>query len=114
MIDWQIHNSITLVVSREDTDEIMWLERESPAHKILCDYVRSPNFLGQLKQTAHGQHTGMLEVLHSLLLTYVSKRINYDPSAYNGRIQLAILDHNENVNREPKKGIFILIIQTYQ
>ena len=53
---------------------------------------------------ADGQHTGELESLHNLLLSYASKRIDYEPDSYNARIQLALEDHNENCKRKPKLG----------
>ena len=36
-------------VCREQRKEIDWLERGSPAHKVLMDHIRSSNFKEQLK-----------------------------------------------------------------
>ena len=49
-------------------------------------------------------HTGALESLHSVMLKYAPKRLDFDPASYNGRIQLAILDFNENIHRERQRG----------
>ena len=84
--------------------DVAWLTPGSEAHKILVEHLHSPNFLSQVEMAAHGQHTGVLEVLHSLFLTYASKRIDYDPPSYEGRIKLAIIDHNENCQRKVKLG----------
>ena len=89
---------------RDISDQIQWLERDSPAHRVLCEHIRSENFLSQLRLAAHGQHTGKLEVLHSMMLAYAPKRIDFEPSAYNGRIKISVLDHNENVQRPIKTG----------
>ncbi|KAK7157007.1 hypothetical protein R3I94_006918 [Phoxinus phoxinus] len=45
------------------------------------------------------KHTGKLEVFHSLLLKYCPKRIHFHYTSMLARTQLAVLDHNENVNR---------------
>ena len=84
---------------REEHELLPYLLPGSEAHEVLVEHLHSETFLRQLRLAAHGLHTGQLEVLHSMLLTYVSKRIDYDPAAYRGRIQLAILDHNENCER---------------
>ena len=57
---------------------------------------------------ADSQHTGELVSLHSLLLSYARKRIDYKADSYNARIQLAleeqvkvhpvILAHKQNDN----------------
>ena len=93
-----------LVFCREESREVTFLSAGDPAHKVLVEHVGSKAFLDQLKLCTHGVHTGRLEVLHSMMLAYVSKRINYDPPSYNARIQLAILDHNENCSRKPLYG----------
>lgn len=81
-----------------------------PAHEVLVDYLSSPNFVSQLKQAAFGTHTSSLESLHSLMLSYASKRIDFDPNSYKGRISLAILDHNENIQRPSKTGKLSMFI----
>lgn len=98
-------NKIILGCSyRGEHDDISFLEAGDGAHTVLTEHLHSNNFLKQLELCAHGQHTGRLEVLHSLILSYVSKRVDYDPPAYQGRVQLAILDHNENCQRPPILG----------
>jgi hypothetical protein len=53
----------------------------------------------------HGMHTGSLENLHSLILAYAPKRLDFDPPGYLSRVQLAIIDHNRNVGRATIKGM---------
>lgn len=69
---------------------------------MLTKHLHDTNFVTQLELASHGEHTGRLEVLHSMMLAYVPKRIDFDPPSYEGRIQLAFLDHNENVGRPVK------------
>lgn len=79
---------------------VPWLSPGDDAHQVLTEHLHSSRFLSQLELAAHGQHTGGLEVLHSLFLAYAPKRINFNPPSYEGKIQLAIIDHNENCQRE--------------
>lgn len=95
-----------IIYFSKEHEQIPWLTAGGPAHKVLIEHLHTPQFLSQLEQAAHGRHTGTLEVLHSLILAYASKRIDYDPPAYNGRIQLAIIDHNENCARPLKYGMY--------
>ena len=53
-----------------------------------------------MEQLAKPYHTGSVEVFHSLLLAYAPKRQEFDLNTMNARVQLAILDHNNNVGRE--------------
>lgn len=81
-----------------------WLCPGDEAHKVLVAYLTNKNFISQLKQVAHGTHTGSLESLHSLMLAYASKRIDFDPESYEARVALSIMDHNENVGRKQVTG----------
>ena len=63
--------------------------------KYLMSALRLPN---------HGMHTGNLENLHSLILAYAPKRLDFDPPGYRARVQLAIIDHNRNVGRATEIG----------
>ena len=61
----------------------------------------------------HGQHTGIIEVFHSLILAYAPKRINYEPDTYTARIRLAVQDHNENVQRPVKRGDYFNVLEKW-
>ena len=41
------------------------------AHQVLVEHLHTKAFLEQVKFMVHGTHTGMLEVLHSAMLTGV-------------------------------------------
>lgn len=88
----------------EERRTVQWLKAGDPAHQVLIEYLTSKNFLDQIAQAAHSSHTGTLESLHALMLAYAPKRLDFDPRSYEGRIKLAIMDHNENVQRGVKLG----------
>lgn len=94
----------TIRFCRNEERQVQFLQAGDPAHKVLVEHLRSKAFMDQLSLCTHGVHTGRLEVLHSMFLAYVSKRVDYDPSSYNARIQLAVMDHNENCSRRPVLG----------
>ena len=67
-------------------------------NKLLKDIDKLPEFY----------HTGQLESYHSLMTKYVPKREHFRYNGMVARTQLAILDHNANVNRsqaEVKQGV---------
>ena len=94
-------------ISRKDQKSIKWLEAGSPAHIALEEVVTNNKLLKDICKLTEFHHTGQLESYHSLMTKYVPKREHF---CYNGmvaRTQLAILDHNNNVNRsqaEVKQG----------
>lgn len=94
-------------ISRKDQKSIKWLKAGSPAHVALEEVVTNSKLLKDIGKLTEFHHTGELESYHSLMTKYVPKRQHF---CYNGmvaRTQLAILDHNANVNRsqaEVKKG----------
>lgn len=94
-----------ILFCRQEEREVQFLTAGDPAHQVLVQHINSSVFLEQLNLATHGRHTGQLEVLHSMFLTYVNKRIDYDPPSYSGRIQLALLDHNENCQRKKVLGM---------
>ena len=61
----------------------------------------------------HGQHTGIIEVFHSLILAYAPKRMNYEPDTYTASIMLAVQDHNENVQRPVKRGDYFTVLEKW-
>ena len=82
----------------------MWLTPDSAAHRVLTNALESPRLLKTLRLLNHGQHTGALENLHSLILAYAPKRTDFDPPSYRMRIKLAVIDHNRNVGRQILTG----------
>ena len=51
-------------------------------------------------QLVNPLHTGSLEVFHSLINSYASKRNHFELNVMDARIKLAILDHNCNISRK--------------
>lgn len=84
--------------------KVLWLKAGSEAHNVLCKVLGQPRMLNTLRMLNHGQHTGSLENLHSLILAYAPKRIDFDPSSYRTRVKLAVIDHNTNVQRDILTG----------
>lgn len=83
----------------------------SPAHKVLTDVLGAPRNLKTLRLLNHGQHTGALENLHSLILAYAPKRTDFDPPSYRARVKLAVIDHNCNVGRQILTGTTTIYVQ---
>ena len=50
------------------------------------------------------QHTGALEVFHSLLLKYCPKRQHFSYIGMQARIEFAILDHNTTPTENRQKS----------
>uniref|UniRef100_A0A8C1M8N5 Uncharacterized protein n=1 Tax=Cyprinus carpio TaxID=7962 RepID=A0A8C1M8N5_CYPCA len=67
-----------------------WLKKESPSFRTLSMLVLNPSLLKDLRQM----------VYHSVLLKYCRKNLHFHYSSMAARTQLAVIDHNENVNRE--------------
>jgi ribonuclease HI len=94
-------------LNKKDQKEIVWIENGSPAHVALEEVMTNKKLLKDLAKLTEFHHTGELESYHSLMTKYTPKREHF---CYNGmvaRTQLAVLDHNANVNRtqtEVKKG----------
>ncbi|XP_063060628.1 uncharacterized protein LOC134453809 [Engraulis encrasicolus] len=84
-----------------------WLDKNSPAFLGLQSVVMDKNLQRDLNQMALCKLTGSLEVYHSSMLKYAQKRVHYGYDGMRARTQLAILDHNANVERPQattKKG----------
>ena len=82
----------------------LWLAVGDPAHQVLTTALACRRRLSTLRLLNHGMHTGRLENLHSLILTYAPKRLDFDPAGYRTRVNLAIIDHNSNVDRKVLQG----------
>ncbi|XP_035658144.1 uncharacterized protein LOC118403520 [Branchiostoma floridae] len=92
-------------LDRADTDDIMWLRPGSPPHQALYNIATNKTLLKDLSHLTGFKHTGTVEVFHSMLLKYAPKRQHYFFHGMKGRLQLAVLDHNENVLREQAKTL---------
>ena len=97
-------------ISQKDQKSIKWLEAGSgsPAHVALEEVVTNNKLLKDIGKLKEFHHTGQLESYHSLMTKYVPKREHFRYNGMVARTQLAILDHNTNVNRsqaEVKQGV---------
>ena len=71
-----------------------WLRSGSLVHTTFKNVVCNKNLLRDIKMLIGFQHTGALEVFHSLLLKYCPKRQHFSYIGMQARIEVAILDHN--------------------
>ena len=88
----------------------VWLTKGDPAHNALMKVLTAGRRLQTLRLLNHGMHTGALENLHSLILAYAPKRLDFDPPGYAARVQLAIIDHNRYTARPKAKGSFYVCL----
>ena len=72
----------------------------SPAHEALKAVVLDRNIIKAVEQLNLCCHTGSLEVYHSVLTSYVPKRLHFFYKGMVARTQLAALHHNNNTGRE--------------
>ena len=77
-----------------------WLKEGSPAHEALKQVVVEKRLLNNLDLLSKFNHTGALEVYHSLYNKYMPKRQHFGYKGMVGRSQLAALDHNSGTGRE--------------
>ena len=94
--------------SQKDQKSIKWLEAGSLAHVALEEVVTNNTLLKDIGKLTEFHHTGQLESYHSLMTKYVPKREHFRYNGMVARTQLAILNHNTNVNRsqaEVKQGV---------
>ena len=66
----------------------------------VCKVELKDSLLRDIEKLSGFHHTGSLEVFHSLLLKYCPKRQHFSYVEMQARIELAILDHNYNVQQK--------------
>ncbi|XP_069809382.1 ADP-ribosylation factor-like protein 16 isoform X2 [Dendropsophus ebraccatus] len=86
-------------LTEEQLENIKWLQKESPAHDILCKIVHNDVLLKDIRQLSSFCHTEEIEIYHNMCLKYRPKRINFLLDSMVARTQLAAIDHNRNVGR---------------
>ena len=84
----------------EKNDGIKWLSPESASHKALQSIVLDKHLIKALSQMTEANHTGDLEVYHSVLLKYCEKRSHFSHDGMVARTALAALDNNHNIGRQ--------------
>lgn len=92
-------------LSNEALGRKEWLDMGSAAHAKLIKVVTQPVLVKDLEQMTEQVNTTLLEVFHSLKIRYLPKSTFFKMEKMIAGTQLAILDHNNNVNREQKYSI---------
>ena len=95
----------------EEQHSKKWLRSGSLVHRTPKYIVYNKTLLQDIKMLTGFHHTGALEVFHSLILQYCPNRQHFSCVGMQAWIELAILDHNYNTNRNQattKKGMLIL------
>ena len=86
-------------ISSSEAKKIAWLKPGTQAHLALEDVVLNSKLLKDLAKLTDFCHTGKIEVYHSMMLKYCSKREHYSHRGMVARTQLAALDNNANTGR---------------
>ena len=77
-----------------------WLDPKSDTFKALQSIVMNTRVLNALPHLTKFCHTGELEVFHSMLLKYCSKRQHFHYDAMKARLMLATMDWNSQTREE--------------
>lgn len=86
-------------LTKREQREKVWLKKNSPSYKALEKVVTNKSLISALKYLTSFNHTGTLEVYHSLYNKYCPKRLHFSYEGMVSRSQLAVLDFNSGVNR---------------
>ncbi|XP_044127428.1 uncharacterized protein LOC122921497 [Bufo gargarizans] len=76
-----------------------WIRADSIAHKNLKQIVLNRKLQKDLRHLSYFCHPGEFEVFHSAVQKYRPKRIVFGVDEMIARIQLSVLDYNNNVHR---------------
>ena len=76
------------------------MKKDTEVYAEIEKVVMDKTNLKDMEQLKDPYHTGSLEVFHSLLNSYVSKRKEFELNVMDARVKLAVLDHNSNVDRK--------------
>ena len=72
----------------------------SEAHEKIIRVLSKKSLLGDLEQMTKQVNTTMLEVFHATKIGYLPKKTCFNIDKMIAGTQIAVLDHNHNVNRE--------------
>lgn len=86
-------------ISPSEAKKVCWLKPGTQAHLALEEVVLNPKLLKDLAKLTDFCHTGKIEVYHSMMLKYCSKREHFSYKGMVARTQLAALDNNANTKR---------------
>ena len=88
------HEKLTTIEQREKP----WLREGTPAYLALERVITDRYLLADLRYLTSFNHTGTLEVFHSLYNKYCPKRLHFHYGGMVARSQLAVMDHNSSVD----------------
>ncbi|XP_068091076.1 uncharacterized protein [Hyperolius riggenbachi] len=86
-------------ITEKENEEGIWLNEKTPAYDLLSAIVNDPKLKADFEHLKWSCHTGPLEVYHSTVLKYRSKRMHYSMDGMECRTKLAALTNNCNVAR---------------
>ncbi|XP_078604037.1 uncharacterized protein LOC144877851 [Branchiostoma floridae x Branchiostoma japonicum] len=89
----------------DEKENITWLRPGSAPHRAMREIVSNKTFVKDMAHLTGFKHTGVLEVYHNMLTKYTPKRLHFPYLSMRGRLQLSVLDHNNNVFREQAKTL---------
>lgn len=84
----------------DQEEEYAWLLTGSLAHHQIKQIVREPKLLKDMEHLSNFCPTENLELYHSMVLKYRSKRHQFQIDGMIARTELAVLDHNRNVGQQ--------------
>ena len=87
-------------ISSSEAKKICWIKPGTPAHLALEEVVLNNKLLKDVAKLTDFCHTGKIEVYHSMMLKYCSKREHFSYKGMVARTQLAALDNNANTGRK--------------
>ena len=90
-----------------------WLKKSSTAYAALENIVLDDKLINDLPNLVKFRHSGHIEVYHNVMGKYCPKRLSFSYKGMHIRTQLAVMSHNDGINRkqavtkksnEPKKN----------
>ena len=108
MMNGKITKSIISVLTelyppRKNERKKKWPPIGAYAHEALKEIVNDKNIVNDLPYLVQFEHSGEIEVYHSLYLMYCPKRISFSYEGIYARAQLAIMNHNSGIDRVQSK-----------
>ena len=93
-------------ISSSEAKQICWLKPGSQAHIALEEVVLNKKLLKDLEKLTDFCHTGKIEVYHSMMLKYASKREHYSYQGMVAWTQLAAIKSGERAGEAQYKLCF--------
>ena len=81
----------------EKRNGYIWVQKHM---KRLSEYYLKKKLLGDLEQMTKQVNTTMLEVFHAVKIGYLPKKTCFSINKMIAGMQIAVLDHIHNINRE--------------